>query len=261
MDRASAVVLGLLCFSLFGCATPPPRSLAVVEGEGVGVFYSAGNSCGGSRESISETETIQVAVCAVPVDRKRGRIDVFLFNETSRPVTLIDSNVTASIGNTPVRVLRYADLMAEEKSRQRWASVGAALAAGADGYAAGQSGYSTTSGNVSGNYSGYGSKSGSYGGQYSGTYTARTYDAEAARRAQQDAQARNQQRIRDLNAQAAAGEASIEALALRSQTVAPGESTRGAVFLELPKQAMAGNVSVRVVAEGVEFVFPLTIGE
>ena len=263
MNMVRACCGGLILIVLAGCATPMPRTVSVVPTEGIETFFSGGNSCGAVHLDRGEEAIVRVAICAQPVDTKRARLNVGVWNDSPHPVTLIDTGITASMADRPLRMIRYAELVAEEKNRQMWAAIGAGLAAGASAYNASQAGYSTTSGTVSGSYSGYGARSGYERGTLSGSYSERTYDAGAASRAQAHSNAQNLQMFDRLRADAANNSATIEDIALRSETVEPGGNIFSALFFELPPKSGDGGqaVQVKVAVDGSTIAVPLVVGD
>jgi hypothetical protein len=246
---------------LTGCATNQPRSMSIVSAASVETFYVQGAPCGKRTYGRGGTgEAVVVMLCAVPIDGGRAKLNVGVVNASQKPVTLLDTGVTATVGGAPVRIIRYQEMLAEERRRQAWAAAALALSAGASGYAAAGAGDTTTTGTYSGSYQAYGTRSGSETGIYAGTYTARTYDPAAAQRAQAEVSARNAETAALLRDQADANRRQIEDMALRPHTVAPGEQIIGSVYVELPRRGQSAEpMAVRIAVEDITAHFTLLV--
>ena len=133
-------------------------------------------------------------------------------------------------------VYTYEELVAEERSRQMWMAIAAALSAAGNSMAAANAGYSYQSGTYSGNYYGniYGAGINSYSGNFSGSYSGYTYDPAKAQMAQSIADMKNQQLMQSLmqNSQSAMYE--LSSTILKENTVLPGSICGGTVQMDTP---------------------------
>jgi len=129
-----------------------------------------------------------------------------------------------------LKVFSYDELVAEEKKRQAWAAVAAALQGAADSMNAANAGYSNTYGTYSGSaYSSYGTSAYGYG-----TYSGTTYNYAAAQAAQNAAQANSEARFARLQAEGEANLSSLSARILKKETIFPKAWHGGIVKVELP---------------------------
>jgi hypothetical protein len=172
-------------------------------------------------------------------------------NQSKKPETLYESSIVASqsiAGKTaPVRVLRYAELVQEEETRQAIAALGTALSGVGQAMSAANAGHTTTTGSI---YS---------HGTYS-TYTAQTYDPVRAQIAQQAAQARTAADFAALQAQGEQNLQILQRTILKDNTVMPGEWYGGSIVLVPPSKADDGGATyvITVSFGGEEHTFSIS---
>lgn len=264
MIRLLGLVFALVLVT--ACGTTMPRRLDLVASNEQQVFYRDGISCSTTEFALDNNSDPQIGlgICGVPLSASRGRIDVWLQNNADRPVTLADTDVSIELDGIPLEMLRYDDLLAEEKSRQNWQAFAAGLAAGANAYSASQAGQSTTTGYATGSYSGYSQSTGRFSGTASGSYRSTTNDGNAAYWAQRQAQADNAEMFSRVRSEAQARTEEIEQVIFRTTTVDPGSGAGGGLLFELPPKTKAGTgqvVVAIVVVEGRRHTFELRVGD
>jgi hypothetical protein len=132
-----------------------------------------------------------------------------------------------------IPIIAYDQLLREEKNRQTWAAIGAALGAAANGISAANAGYSHGTVSAFGN-----------GGSAFGTWN--SYNGGQAFAAQAIA---NQQNAAMFSRMAETNADQMEApqVNLRTTTVDPGASFGGQVMFELPKDMRKKKVDYPVV--------------
>jgi len=228
-NRRWGVVLALLLLS--GCATYERISgVPSVEQKAI---YKDG------RKTLLSTKTNVVAMApqAEKIENgRRGNFIVAVKNQMQIDSLFSTENISAfkKDGKTgkmiALKVYSYQELVEQEKTRQAWAAVGAALQGMGEAMNASNAGYSTTYGTYSRSaYSSTGTNAYGYG-----TYSSTTYNYGAAQAAQDAARARTDARMSRLQSE---GEANLRQLAsttLKKQTVFPGQWYGGVVNVEMP---------------------------
>lgn len=177
---------------------------------------------------------------------KRGTIQIVVLNASDQPTNLGSENVDMrSDSGTAIETISYERLVKEEKHRQMWAAIGAAMGAAANNINAANAG--NTYGTVN-----------TYGSGYSSQSTFTAYNPGQTYAAQSLANAQNQQTFDRLGATSAAAMEALKAN-LRTTTIDPGRSFGGQVMYELPKdlRSAKGDVPllIRVKVAGDEHVF------
>ncbi|WP_265570867.1 hypothetical protein [Sphingomicrobium nitratireducens] len=198
-------------------------------------------------ESFGETAVVRM----MPIEektKKRGRFQILVMNAGSKPFNVGPENVTISLdGAEFVPAVTYEQLAKEEKKRQTWAAVGAALGAIGNSMNAANAGYSsgtaTTFGNVGGT-------------SFNSFTTYSGYNAGQAQAAQQLASLQNQQLFDSLAAQNAAGIAQLKDN-MRTTTIDPGEMSGGMIVYDVPKETRKG---AKKAGEPIEVIFRITTG-
>jgi hypothetical protein len=231
MTTNHKLVLVLALLTLSGCATY--ERISGVPSEGQKAIYKDG------RKTLLSTKA-NVVVIAPQAEKtrsgERANFTVAVKNETQNEILFSTENVSAfkkdaKTGDlVALKVYSYEELVNEEKRRQAWAAVAAALQGMSEAMNASNAGYSTTRGTYSGSaYSSSGASAYGYGSYY-GT----TYNSGAAQAAQDAARARSDARISNLQSE---GEANLRHLAstiLKKQTIFPGQWHGGAINVEMP---------------------------
>lgn len=183
---------------------------------------------------------------------QRGNFVIAVNNGTNHEILFSTEDVTAYSKTNgqrlALKVFSYDELVAEEKKRQAWAAVGAALQGAADSMNAANAGYSNTYGTYSGSaYSSYGTSAYGYG-----TYSSTTYNYAAAQAAQNTAQANSEARFARLQAEGEANLSSLSARILKKETIFPEAWHGGIVKVELPAVSDQPQVIELVVNVGGE---------
>ena len=241
--NARHVVLLLLLAP--GLATA--RNFTPVAGEGQTLEYENGQPF-----ILIERPGFAVAIAFEPDGRRRGWVNLGVLNRSEAPLLVSDDAISASQGARRLRVLGYEDLLKRQKRREMWATIGTALLAGMNSYSASQAGHTSYSGTYQGSSAStlYGNggttyASGTNSGYYSGSY----YDAEAAARAQAEADQQNRELIEQTLANAEYQRASLAARALQATTLGQDESVMGGVMVVLPGKRRGGaefTVNIRI---------------
>jgi hypothetical protein len=163
--------------------------------------------------------------------KKRSSIQVLVMNQGDKPFNFGPENVTATLSDgTPVAIITYAQLLHEEKKRETWRAIGAALSAMNSGHSYGTASYSgSTFGSVG---------TTPFSSYSSGTATVSTYDSGAAA-------VQNQIIFDRLAATNAASREALQAN-IRTTTVDPQQMFGGTVMFELPKEARASKTDVPI---------------
>ncbi|MGI8437668.1 MAG: hypothetical protein ACR2NX_12330 [Chthoniobacterales bacterium] len=176
----------------------------------------------GGYPSVVSAKLNIVGVTALPNDGRRAVFQVGALNETARPANLGSENVTAFIGQKPIRVLSYEDLVRKARIKDTWGRVAAGMAAGAQAGQAIQPSRSYIQGTVTNPY-------GAPVARYDGYAT--TYDPAAVAARQQAIQASAAQQGATLDARAAQtldGYSNV----LRTTTLQPREQHSGVIYLD-----------------------------
>jgi len=222
-----------ILFLLAGLGCTTLARLTALPGESQKSFFRDGY------EAIISSQQNVVAV--VPKFRSirsghRGDFFVAVMNGTNKEFTFSTDNITAeaqgnpATSNVELKIFNYDDLRREERSRRRWAAIGAALQGAGEAVQASNAGYSSSHGSFSGTtYGDNGSTT-----YDSGTFHATTYNESATQAAQDRIQDKTESRLNRIDA---ASRASLEELSrsvLKKQTVFPGEWFGGMVKIEQP---------------------------
>jgi hypothetical protein len=132
-----------------------------------------------------------------------------------------------------LKVFSYDELVAEEKKRQTWAAVAAALQGVSDSMNAANAGYSHTYGTYSGSaYSNTGKSAYGYG-----SYSSTTYNYAAAQAARNAAEAKSEARFARLDAEGRENLRNLSSTILKKETIFPSAWHGGIVKVTLPKVA------------------------
>lgn len=203
----------------------------------------------GQQLVFAEGEGAAVAISYVDDEDQDGWIQVSVQNRSEAPFNVQETSLVAARGDAAVQTYTYADLEKSQSHKAIFRRVLGTLAAGANGYAAGSAGYRNTSGTYNAHttataYGGGGSAT-AYG-TTSGTYSATTYDPAAAAAAQSQAQSRNQAMLAQINSSELQAHASLEARALRMNTVHPGETITGQIRIDMPSKSKVRDTPVSI---------------
>ena len=255
MERARVFLLLLAGFVSFP-ALSAERIFVPQPGPGQSIRYENGVAM-----LYAETSRASALISFQPLSKKAGYVWVGVRNSGDTPFNISEQSISASANGIPLKVQTYADRVAAQRRSERWQSIGAGLAAGANGAAAANAGYSNQRGTYSGNSTATAYGSGGYAhvtGTASGTYSSTTYNAGAAAAAQQQAAQRNQAMFAEVRENSAAAKGLLESRALKAQTVDPGAIVTGDVEIQLPKRGKGTTLTAVVTIEGesivVEFV-------
>lgn len=164
---------------------------------------------------------------------KRGVLMLYVLNAGEAAHDLGIENVSMETEDgTPIQMISYDQLLKEEKNREKWAMVGAALSGMAGAINA------AYAGNTYGTVNTYGSAGWSRS-------TVSLYNPAAANLA---AQANNIEMQRNFDRIGETSAANMEALRvnLRTTTVDPDQSFGGQIMYELPKSLRSGKTAVPV---------------
>ena len=247
----------ILTASLFyGCA--PSYNVKPVPQKHSKVQYKQGHECLVSQKQ----HVVSLGPQSGEYFRSKGRgsFVVAVHNRSKEEFIFSTENISASYTNEAgeqieIQVMSYEDLVAEEKRRQAWAVVGASMQAMGDSMNAANAGYSNTYGSYSGNtYSSYGNSYNHYG-----SYSSTTYNYAAAQQAQNAANARTQQNMRNIAEDARRNNKRLANTILRKHTMTPGEWHGGEIQFKIPRLSTFGSLSfkVNVGSELHEFTFKI----
>ncbi|MDY0023166.1 MAG: hypothetical protein RBS06_11900 [Arenimonas caeni] len=223
------------------------RNFTPVAGDGQRLEYENGQPV-----LFIDRPDFAAAITFEPESRKRGWINLGVINRSEATFLVSERSVSARQGTTELRTLTYEDLLKQQKRREMWANIGAGLAASANSYSASQAGHTSYSGTYYGSSSATaysGGRTAYASGTSSGVYSGSYYDAGAAAQAQAVADQKNRELIAQTQAASADQRASLDARALRANTLDPGESVMGGVMVVLPKKKRGGTeftVSIRI---------------
>lgn len=185
----------------------------------------------GAIESASPGSKVRIVAPEEPV-KKRGTLQVMVFNSSQAPFDIGSESVTAQLSDgTKVSIISPQELQHEAKHRAMWRGIAAGLAAAGNGMSAASSGYSNSTVSYSGN------TSGTYGSSYtSGTALVSTYNPAQAQAAQSLANLENQQTFDRMSSVNSSEREALKAN-LQTTTVDPGSMVGGVVTFELPPAA------------------------
>jgi len=245
-----------LSFGLVASASAADSTLLAVAREHQELIYERG-----TQMVVSRGPDATVIVHFENVDRKRIWATFTVANHGASRITVSETDVIAGCfgdaGEVEARVIPSAEIMQREKRKQNWQTFGAALAAGANAYTAGQQGNYSARGTYSGDATGYNMNSGTTRYNHGGSFTVTGYDPEVRRRAVQDATTQNTQMLNQLSAEQAARSAALSDGLFQSQTIEPGAGHSGRVQLERPSgfrgRAHAMRVMIPVGSEAHSF--------
>ncbi|GIL07047.1 MAG: hypothetical protein BroJett031_35670 [Betaproteobacteria bacterium] len=272
------VWLSLAAFALAtlsGCATttviaPEPKQKAEIKYErGIATLWSFARSSAAIAGAPSR-----------PLDSDaRPYFLLTVANYGATPINIDIDRITVTANGVRLPVYSYEALMAESKSREKWRTFGAAIAAGLGAAAAEQEGYghSTTSVNTRGTFDAYGESTTSYAtptgrslgqsrtdstiaGRYSSdtTVSTTTYDPAAAEAARGRLAAENERQLAEIRAAAAREQGSLDSSYFRAQTLARGKPYTGWISVDRPARPSPVNryvVTVRIGDEEHAFAF------
>lgn len=201
----------------------------------------------------AETSRASAFISFQPLSKKAGYVWVGIRNNSDTPFNVSEQSLAANAGGVALEVKTYADRVASQKRSERWASIGAGLAAAANGAAAANAGYSNQYGTYSGQTTATAYGSGGYAratGTTSGTYSSTTYNAGAAAAAQNQAAQRNQALFAQVRENSEQAKSALQERALKAQTVDPGAIVTGDVEIQLPKRGKASTFTAVITIEG-----------
>lgn len=170
-----------------------------------------------------------------PAEENRVQITFLFVNKGSYPVNIGPENVFGS----PITVVTYDQLMAEQRADEKREAFAAALGALGNSLSASANGgrqYGTQS------YGGYVDCGIGCNATYRGTGSTQTYNPYLAQQAQQNAQAQNEANFAALRAQNALNRNAI-AVNLRTTTVMPNQSLGGTLTFSIPRSMRKSKTS------------------
>jgi hypothetical protein len=232
MRIITRVAIAMLIAGMQGCATYGKVSGIASEGQ-KSIFKDGRNSLLSIKQNTvaiaPETETV--------TSGQRGDFIVAVNNGTSQNILFSTEDISASANIngqlTMLKVFSYDELVAEEKKRQTWAAVAAALQGVSDSMNAANAGYSHTYGTYSGSaYSNTGKSAYGYG-----SYSSTTYNYAAAQAARNAAEAKSEARFARLDAEGRENLRNLSSTILKKETIFPSAWHGGIVKVTLPKVA------------------------
>lgn len=195
----------------------------------------------GQQVALQEREFSGVGMQFVPsYDKRHAWIEVTVRNRGSKPVLVNATSLRASVGGNSLRVYTYQDLARAEHRAEMWRAVAAGLSAAGNSISAANAGYSNTYGTYDSqtNANAYGSGGYAYGSATTtGSFSSSTYSPGAALAAQNAADARNHQLMADMEAADQRDRSSLDARALRLDTIRPDGVITGQIMIDLPRKA------------------------
>lgn len=229
------IVLGLAATVLSGCAST--YSLQPLQTPDLQVRYDRGAA---TLLSIKDNGAVRVAPMSDTLS-DRMVLAVVAFNRSGAPVNLGYENVAISLGDgTPVRLFTYDQLRQEANTKAAWAAVGLALSAAANGYAASQAAYSSSSGMVT---TSYGSTA---------YFRTNSYNPGVALALNQANAHREQAQAAQIGANLNDTLAALDGSILRTTTIDPGMAGGGQIVAERPRfnKGVSPRIDVRVTFNG-----------
>jgi len=249
MDKKSLflVLLFPLILSNFGCATM--GLITPVPSENQKAIFKDGNK---SIISMKENTVIVAPLSEKFSSDQREEFLVMVENGSSQEFNFSTDNIFAK-STEPVtsqdiylKVFSYDDLVKEEKDREVWASIGAAIQGASDSIKAQNAGYSNTYGNYSGN-NGYGS------------YTSSTYNYTEAQAAQRQAQEDSDVRFSRIEAEEQANLRDLSKTILKKETIFPNAWYGGIVVVQMPSVTeTTGKFTMTIMINKESHVFNFT---
>ena len=212
--RWASLVLALLV--LPGCAST--LKLSAVPAPDQQVKYSSGSALVVSHKEFSSV-VIKVDPLASTVQRK-----VCLFvgvkNASNQPSVFSSENIHVLADGKPLKVYPYEEMVESIEKQRRVATALTAIGGAMEGmgaYSAASTSYQSGTINAPG---------------YQATYYGSTYDPAAGMQAQAEVNARTSNQLSNINQAAVQKAGAISQVALKKQTVEPGEVYGGTVFFE-----------------------------
>ncbi|WP_293335837.1 hypothetical protein [Parvibaculum sp.] len=201
---------------------------------------------------ISElANSVVVVIPPAHAVEKRGRFGIVSVNRGTNPINFGSENVAVEAADgAHVHVYSYAELLDEEKSRQAWAAVAAALAAAGNSMQAANAGYTTSYGSYTG--STYGTYGGSpYSATTYGSGYVTTYDPAKAQAAQATANQQNIANLKSVQMANALNERRLQEI-LKTTTISPGDSHSGEIVFDVPQGTGESKYVSVLVSAGVD---------
>ncbi len=190
----------------------------------------------------------------------RPHFVVAVYNGKKQPALLSASAIRGEYrsksGAAPLRVYKYEELVSEEKTRQRWATVAAVVQGVSASMAAANAGYTRSYGAVNANV--YASNGVS--ANANGSFVATSYDSGRAFAAQQAVQSNSAANFAAIEAQ---GERNMRYLGneiLKDNTVEPNAWVGGQIVVDRPARSEDGSKTYSIVVpfDGEEHVFNIS---
>ena len=151
------------------------------------------------------------------------------------PINITAKSIDGLGQSKPLKVFTYEQLVAEEKSRQTVAMIGAVLGGVGRGMNAANAGYTNTNGSFN--------ASNNYGGTAQGTFNATSYNSFQAYSAQQLASAQTSAEFANLRSQGADNLAAMQDSIIKEHTLGSGEWYGGKIVLDVPKKDKVGSAA------------------
>lgn len=253
MKALTKTTILLLIVGIQGCATY--GKISGIPSEGQRSVFKDGRL---TLISIKQNTVAIAPDTETVTSGQRGDFVIAVNNGTSQDILFSSEDVTAYVDSngqiTALKVFSYDELVAEEKKRQAWAAVGAALQGAADSMNAANAGYSNTYGTYSGSaYSSSGTSAYGYG-----SYSSTTYNYAAAQAARNVAQANSEARFAQLEAEGRENLRNLSSTILKKETIFPGAWHGGFVKVQLPElieKSQELKLMVNMGGESHEFMF------
>lgn len=235
----------LLMAFLSAIASAEERVFEVTPVPGIRIEY-----VNGTQFAIVDGSVATVAVSFVPENHSRGWIAATVQNRGAEPFNIQETALTASVGDVSLKTFTYVELMKSQKHKSTLGSAMSALYTTAAAYNSGGHSYGQAAASGATSVLNQGTP-GSAAGQ-PGYGTPANGDQVAIDQLEQSM-------VGQLKNSTVQARSSIEARALRDNTVRPGQAISGQVCIELPDESQLKSAPLVIdIAIGDEiFRFPL----
>ncbi|MEP2943135.1 MAG: hypothetical protein ABJO72_05000 [Hyphomicrobiales bacterium] len=227
MNLFKTLVLLFSICCLVGCQTTTVINLR--EQPGQQIYYKQGNAILDSKQQDSQVQVLSLE----PQVQNGSRITLALnlINNGNSNLEFKPEGISVvNQSSEQMKVFSHEELVKEEKTRQNWSLLAAAVSGAADAYSASQSGYSTHTGSIQ-------STTNSNGRIYNtnGTYRGTTYDPNQARIASELASQKSEKQIAGIVNQGASKISTLDSTIARRNTIFPGKSYTGVIVFDAPR--------------------------
>ncbi|TQV88282.1 hypothetical protein [Aliikangiella coralliicola] len=243
-----SIILALLLLFQLGCSSTLLLSPQPYEGqeqiykEGIQTILSAKNSLVAVRPAFNQYQSNQ-----------RPRFVVSVLNGTDTPYDFSVENVRVTVDGFEHKVFTYEELVAEIKSNQMWAAIGAALNSMSRSMQAQQAGttYHTGAVNSTVNNS-YGQNLGTINSSYSGY----SYNYAAVQQAQAANNAQTQTEMANIRNNAEMALNNLSSTILKRNTVLPQQTQGGYIVIdELDNLKVPHEILIKIILNDEEHIF------